>query len=46
MLEQLAAIIAHIEDLEVVARRVKSSDHEEGYLAPLNSERSDIRIDY
>ena len=44
--EQLASIISHIEDLEVVNERVKNSDLAVGYLNPLASDKSEIRLDY
>ena len=44
--EQLASIISHIEDLEVVNERVRNSDLTVGYLNPLASEKSEIRLDY
>ncbi|XP_023340055.1 cilia- and flagella-associated protein 73 [Eurytemora carolleeae] len=44
--EQLNTIIAHIEDLTVVNERVKKSDLGIGYLDPLASEASELRIDY
>ena len=44
--DQLAAIIAHIEDLQVVNSRVKNSDLTEGYMNPLASDKSEIRLDY
>ena len=44
--DQLAAIIAHIEDLQVVNSRVQNSDLTEGYMNPLASDKSEIRLDY
>ena len=44
--EQLASIISHIEDLEVVNERVMNSDLAVGYLNPLASDKSEIRLDY
>ena len=44
--EQLASIISHIEDLEVVNERVRNSDLAVGYLNPLPSDKSEIRLDY
>ena len=42
--EQLAAIIAHIEDLQVVNERVKKSDLASGYLDPLLSEDTQLGL--
>ena len=44
--EQLRSILGHIEDLEVVKERVAKSDLTPGYMEPLASDKSDIRIDY
>ena len=44
--EQLSAIIAHIEDLEMVNKRVRESDHSAGYMEPLASDKSELRLDY
>ena len=44
--EQLRSILGHIEDMEVVKERVAKSDLTPGYMEPLASEKSDIRIDY
>ena len=44
--EQLAAIIAHIEDLKMVNTRVRESDLSDGYIAPLASDKSELRLDY
>ena len=44
--DQLAAIIAHIEDLQVVNSRVQNSDLTKGYMNPLASDKSEIRLDY
>ena len=45
-MDQLLAIISHIEDLEVVTFRVSKSEKTSGYMDPLPSDKSDIRIDY
>ena len=44
--EQLDSVISHIEDLKVVNERVANSDLAEGYLNPLASDKSEIRLDY
>ena len=44
--EQLRSILGHIEDMEVVKERVTKSDLTPGYMEPLASDKSDIRIDY
>ena len=44
--EQLSAIIAHIEDLEMVNARVRVSDLADGYMDPLASDKSELRLDY
>ena len=44
--DQLEAVKAHIEDLGVVIERVKRSDEEAGYMSPLLSELSELRLDY
>ena len=44
--EQLFGIFCHIEDLEMITGRVTKSDNSSGYLQPLPSDCSDIRIDY
>ena len=44
--EQLRSILGHIEDMEVVKERVAKSDLTPGYMEPLASDKSDIRIDY
>ena len=44
--KQLDAVKAHIEDLEVVIARVLGSDDAQGYMSPLVSEFSELRLDY
>ena len=44
--EQLDAVTAHIEDLQVVIERVQAADDIEGYNDPLLSEISELRLDY
>ena len=44
--DQLFGIFSHIEDLETITGRVMQSDNSSGYMQPLLSECSDIRIDY
>ena len=44
--EQLSSIIAHIEDLEMVNARVRVSDLSDGYMDPLASDKSELRLDY
>ena len=44
--EQLSAIIAHIEDLEMVNARGRDSDLSAGYMEPLASDKSELRLDY
>ena len=44
--QQLAAILDHIEDLQVVNTRVRESDMADGYLDPLASDKSELRLDY
>ena len=44
--EQLSTIISHIEDLEMVNARVQKSDLADGYMDPLASDKSELRLDY
>ena len=44
--EQLANIFSHIEDLGMVNTRVRESDLAQGYLDPLASDKSELRLDY
>ena len=44
--EQLSAIFSHIEDLEKVNARVRVSDLSAGYMEPLASDKSELRLDY
>ena len=46
VVEQLAAIISHIEDLEEVNDRVRTSDDNNRYMQPLLSEESELRLDF